>query len=168
VQLEGLRLKRNSALIGSYRRRTKSGSAISEFGPALFLFLIFMLFPVIDVISMGFAYFAACTLNDLQLREAARQPKTQVLSIDGLVQETIPQKWRASNLSILIAPQTNITTAVNYKPGVGAVYLTLNTTVSFRPLLPIPFLNGIPGLGAPLTLTISGSRPLEDPILYAQ
>lgn len=159
-------MKRNSPN-GSHLRR-KSGSAISEFGPALFLFLIFMLFPVIDVIAMGFAYFSACTLNDLQLREAARQPKTQVLSIDGLVQEAIPQKWKASSISILLAPTTNINTLPTYKAGVGAVYLSLATTVSFRPLLPIPFLNGIPGLGAPLTLTITGNRPLEDPRLYAQ
>jgi hypothetical protein len=149
-------------------RRRQAGSAISEFGPALFLFLIFMFFPVIDVISMGFAYSSATTLNDLQLREAARQPKTQVMAMDGLVQEKIPEQWKASTLSFLVAPQSNIQTAVSYRAGVGAVYVTLATTVSFRPLLPIPFLNSIPGLGAPLTLTINGTRPLEDPRMYAQ
>jgi nitrate reductase NapE component len=162
-----MHLKRESAP-NTGNRRSRTGSAISEFGPALFLFIVFMLFPVLDVISMGFAYFSACTLNDLQLREAARQPKTQVLSIDGVIQEKIPQQWRNSTLSLLLAPQTNINTVPIYKAGVGAVYLTLQTTVSFRPLLPIPFLNGIPGLGAPLTLTISGTRPLEDNRLYAQ
>ena len=117
---------------------------------------------------MGFAYSSATTLNDLQLREAARQPKTQVMAMDGLVQEKIPEQWKASTLSFLVVPQSNIQTAVSYRAGVGAVYITLGTTVSFRPLLPIPFLNGIPGLGSPLTLTINGTRPLEDPRMYAQ
>ena len=127
-----------------------------------------MFFPVVDVISMGFAYSAATTLNDLQLREAAREPRTRVLAIDGPVQEQMPHQWRNSGLSFLVVPQSNIQTEVSYRTGVGAIYVTVNTTVSFRPLMPIPFLSGIPGLGAPLTLTMSGTRPLEDPRMVAQ
>ncbi len=149
-------------------KRNQAGSAISEFGPALFIFLVFMFFPVIDVISMGYAYSSICTLNDLQLREAAREPKTQVMAIDGQIQEQIPQQWRASGISFLVAPQSTIQTTVSYRPGIGAVYVTLGTTAVFRPLMQIPFLNGIPGLGSPLTLTISGTRPLEDPRMFAQ
>ena len=56
---------------------------------------------------MGFAYTSATTLNDLQTREAARQPKTQAMAIDGLVQETIPNP---------MAQQRNIHADLTAKP----------------------------------------------------
>ncbi len=117
---------------------------------------------------MGFAYTSTCTLNDLQMREAAREPKTQAMTMDGLVQEQIPQQWLNSGLSFLVASQSNIQTSLNYRIGMGAVYVSVSTTASFRPLLTIPFLNGIPGLGAPVTFTVTSTRPLEDPRMYAQ
>lgn len=146
--------------------RSASGSALSETGPAFFLFFIFMLFPVIDVIAMGASYAGVHTLNDLQLREASRLTKSQVLLVDGAVQSSIPLQWRQTVLAFLTDPNQDIQTSVDYHVGESAVYVSVTTAVTFHPLLTIPFFNAIPGLGAPFTFTVGGSRPLENPQFY--
>jgi len=54
--------------------RNVDGSMLAELGPALFIILFFGVFVVVDLISLGIAYSSCQTLNDLQLREAAKLP----------------------------------------------------------------------------------------------
>lgn len=154
------------------RPRSKKGSALSEFGPAFFLLLTFGLLPLIDVVVIGIDYAAAYYLNEMQLREAQKLPKSVATSEKGPVIEAVPRLWRAGLIGGLTPANTSITTAVGYKPvpwqPVGGAqtlnfwFVTVTTTASFRPLLAIPFLNGIPGLGAPITFTVIGRRPVEN------
>lgn len=152
--------------------RSRKGSALSEFGPAFFLLLTFGLLPLIDVVVMGIDYAAAYYLNEMQLREAQKLPKSVATSEKGPVIEAVPRLWRAGLIGGLTPANTAITTSVGYKPvpwqPVGQAqtldfwFVTVTTTASFRPLLSIPFLNGIPGLGAPITFSIVGRRPVEN------
>ena len=154
------------------RSRSKKGSALSEFGPAFFLLLTFGLLPLIDVVVIGIDYAAAYYLNELQLREAQKLPKSVATSEKGPVMDAVPKLWRAGLIGGLTPANSEIITAVDYKPvpwqPVGESqtldfwFVTVATTASFRPLLTIPFLNGIPGLGAPITFTVSGRRPVEN------
>jgi hypothetical protein len=154
------------------RPRSKKGSALSEFGPAFFLLLTFGLLPVIDVLAMGVDYAAAFYLNELQLREAQKLPKSVATSEKGPVIEAVPRLWRSGLIGGFSAANTQIVTTVGYKPvpwqPVGQSqtldfwFVTVSTTASFRPFLTIPFLNGVPGLGSPITYTVAGRRPVEN------
>ena len=156
----------------SRRLRVRQGAALSEFGPALFLVLIFGLLPVLDAIFIGIDYASARYLNELQLREAQKLPKSNATSGSGTVMLTIPDEWRHGLLGSSANPDQPVITQIDYKPvpwqPVGSNqtidfwFVTISTTVSFRPFLKIPFFNAVPGLGAPITFSVAGRRPVEN------
>ncbi len=147
---------------GGQRRRGVRGSSLAEFAPALFILFFFALFPAIDLASVGVSYCACISLVDLQLREAAKVPRSQAIDPNGAVQSSIPNSWRptimggAANVDIPI-------TQVEYNPGIGNVYVTVTTTFNIHPMLTVPFFPKVPGLGAPFVTTISKSRIMENP-----
>jgi len=143
--------------------RKPRGSAISEMAPALFLLLVVAVFPVLDLIFDGLGYCACVTLNNLQLREAVRVPKSQATDPNGSVQLEIPNNWRASVFGGLAPLMAEPVTEVSYDVVAGNAVATVSTTVQVRPLLVIPFFPNIPGLSAPMPLTITTSRILENP-----
>ena len=143
--------------------RTNNGSALSEFGPALFFLFIFAVFPVMDIIGLCFGYLSCVTMNDLQLREAAKVPKSQATCQSGAVQQAIPQKYMATVMGAFSGLTALPATQVDYKASTSAIYVTVSTTVTVRPFLTIPFFVKVPGLGEPATFTISNSRILENP-----
>lgn len=152
--------------------RSNNGSALSEFGPAVFLLIFFCLIPVIDFIFIGMDYAALRYLNELQLREAQKLPRSLATAEEGSVIASIPANWSKSLLAGLKNPDHAITTKVNYQPvpwqPVGSNqtidfwFVTVETTVQFRPLLNIPLVARVAGLGAPVTFTVSGRRPVEN------
>jgi|SRR5271168_4025548 len=149
--------------------RNKQGVAIAELGPALFLLLIMGIFPMLDLIFAGSAYTACLVLNDLQLREAARLPASQVENAMIL----IAHNWQISGIGqyagILGDPQTQYSYSIVPIPNSSGrqteTYITITTNVTLRPFLPIPFFNSVPALGAPVNYSISGRRLLEMAIL---
>lgn len=143
--------------------RRRRGSALSEAGPALFLLLMFALFPVIDVIYFGVSYYSVVTLNDLQLREASKSAKSMAVSTSGDVIVGIPNKWSNSALGGLARLSQPPKTSVDYKLSEVAVYVTVTTKVSIEPLLKIPFMAKIPGLGAPVEINVARTKVLENP-----
>lgn len=153
-------------------RRARRGATLSEFAPALFLVLMFGLFPVIDGIFIGADYASARYLNELQLREAQKLPRSQVLTEMGPVIKEIPAQWRSSLLGGLANAAQPVVTKVDYLPvpwqpvgsnqTVNFWFVSIATTVSFRPLLTIPLFTGVPGLGSPITFSVSGRRPVEN------
>lgn len=157
-----------SRKFGAKRRRKSKASALSEFGPALFFIFIFAVFPVIDLIALGYGYITSMTLNDLQLREAAKIPKSLATSSKGPVIYTIPQKWLSTVVGAMAGHTDMPATAVDYETANGQVYVDVTTTVTVRPFLTIPFFTKIPGLGEPATFTISTSRMLENPMYALQ
>lgn len=148
--------------------RRPRGSALSEFGPALFFIFIFAVFPVLDIIGLCFGYISCCTMNDLQLREAAKLPKSVATLQTGTVYQDIPQQFMATLMGsfsgLTDLPQTTVT----YTPGQTAVYVNVATTVTVRPFLTIPFFVKVPGLGEPTSFTVSNTRVLENPAFAVQ
>jgi hypothetical protein len=143
--------------------RKQRGSAMSEMAPALFLLLVVAVFPVLDLIFDGLGYCACVTLNNLQLREAVRVPKSQATDPAGTVQLEIPNNWRASALGGLAPLMSDPVTEVTYDVVAGNAMASVSTTLSVRPLMVIPFFPNVPGLSAPMPLTITTSRILENP-----
>lgn len=143
-------------------RRGERGSSLAEFAPALFILFFFALFPAIDLAGVGFSYCACISLIDLQLREAAKVPRSQALDPNGYVQSGVVNSWRTT----IMAGAANIdqpVTQVEYNQGIGNVYVTVTTTFNIHPLLQVPFFAKIPGIGAPFVTTISKQRILENP-----
>jgi hypothetical protein len=145
--------------------RNPHGITLSETGPALFLLLIMGIFPIMDLIFAGSAYTACVLLNNLELREAARLPASQVEN--AMIQ--IAHDWQVSGIGqyagILGEPTTNYAyTVVPIENSSGRqteTYVSVTTNVTLRPFLPIPFFNSVPALGAPVSYSITGRRLLE-------
>jgi hypothetical protein len=77
--LSSNRCKAFSSASGSSQkvfRRTRSqlGGQIAELGPALFLLLIVMFFPLLDLIRLGLAFGAGWYLNQIEARAVAVSP----------------------------------------------------------------------------------------------
>lgn len=156
----GLRVRRRPA------KRRQDGAAISEFGPALFLLFFFAIFPVLDMIVCGYNYCSCVALNDLQLREAAKLPRSVAASAQGPVKLEIPTKWQNTIIGGFSGTTELPETSVTYKTVHGTCFVTVSTTVSINPFLKIPFFVGVPGIGAPLTTTIVNKRVMENPMNY--
>lgn len=154
------------------RARSNYGSSLSEFGPAFFLLLTFGLLPLIDAVFIGIDYASAYYLNEMQLREAQKLPKSAATDPKGPVIQTCVNAWRVTLLGGLVSQDQGVTTYVDYQAvpwqpvggnqTVNFYFVIVSTTCSFRPLLTIPFLNGVPGLGAPATFTVTSRRPVEN------
>jgi len=141
---------------------------MSEFGPALFFIFIFAVFPVVDIIALSFGYMSCASLNDIQLREAAKIPKSVATSLKGPVLLTIPDKWMQTVLGGVSGLAEQPVTKVDYDASTGNMYVIVSTTVKVRPFLTIPFFYKVPGLGEPASFTVSNSRLLENPMYAAQ
>jgi hypothetical protein len=142
--------------------RGDRGAALAEFAPALFILFFFALFPAVDLAGVGFSYCACISLVDLQLREAAKVPRSQAIDPNGYVQSTVVNQWRTT----LMAGAANVdqpVTQIEYNPGIGNIYVTVTTTFNIHPLLQVPFFAKVPGIGAPFVTTISKQRILENP-----
>lgn len=148
------------------RKRGNLGAAISEFGPALFLMFFFAIFPVLDMIVAGYNYCSCVALNDLQLREASKLPRSQADAANGPVKLTIPQRWASSIIGGFSGTSQLPETVVSYSAKHGTCYVTVSTTCEINPFLKIPFFFGVPGIGAPLVTKISNKRVMETPLNY--
>jgi len=157
-----------SGCAGVRRRRSRTGAAIAEFGPALFILFFFALFPAVDLIGVGLSYCSCMSLVDLQLREACKIPRTQALDPKGSVQMGIPNAWRPTVMGGASSVGDYPVTQVEYNPSMGNIYVTVTTTFYIHPLLQIPFFPNVPAIGAPFVTTIAKSRILENPAFAAQ
>ncbi|HEY9715510.1 MAG TPA: hypothetical protein V6C72_18695, partial [Chroococcales cyanobacterium] len=80
--------------------------------------------------------------------------------------------WKQGLIGGLANSEQSVNTQVTYTPvpwqPVGSNqtenfwFVSIATTVSFRPFLSIPFFKAVPGLGSPVTFSVSGRRPVEN------
>lgn len=139
--------------------RSKKGSAISEMPPAMFLLLFFAVFPVISLVFFGVVFASCVALNNIELREASRTPRTQMTSVLNNLQNNWQNNGLGKLAGIAKTPQSKIMyTTIGTDPYVG-----VSTTFTVKPILVIPFFDKIPGLGAPWTFSIYNQRVLENP-----
>ncbi len=140
-----------------YGFRTKVGSSISEFAPALFLLFFFAVFPMINLIFLGLIFSSCVTLNNAELSEAAKTPNSQLASIFSNMQSN----WQSTGIGRLTNGATSPQSEISYSNiGIDA-YVTVATTFTVKPFFTVPFFNTVPGLGAPWSFTVSGKKVLE-------
>jgi hypothetical protein len=150
------------------RRRSSFGGTLAETGPAIFILLLMLFFPLLDLVAMGAACMSCVTLNDLQLREAALLPKTEAQAEGGAVKKRIVDDWKSKGIGVFVGLEQPVNTSVNYVTGTKDskerqdMLVRVQTRVRIRPFLTIPFFPGIPGLGAPMDFQITTERLVEN------
>lgn len=150
--------------------RSKRGNAIAEAGPALFFLIIFMFYPMLDLLGLGLAFYSGFMLNTWQTREAALLTANEAQAADGHIRKRLPEYWRKSGLGNLANVGEDIETEVIYEDGVADAVLKadkvirVTTTLQYRPWLTVPFFD-MPGLGKPFSITFSNRGHVEDPDL---
>ena len=163
-------MKRTVSKLKSNRNCT--ASALVEFGPALFAFLITLLFPIIDLLAIATVYSIGSAMNDEQLREAALSKRSQAEDVQGSVKYGIPTAWRKSGLGRYAKIDSDIETTIFYTAGPDDEYgnaqkfIRVGTSFSVKPFISVPFPTAVPGLNADLTLRFAATRLLEYPPNY--
>jgi hypothetical protein len=153
------------------RKRSCTGSAMSEFGPAIWVLLIFFFLPLIDVMCVGVSYAMCIVLNSNQVHEAALLRASASQLANSTVKEGIPNEWlngMGKFVKIVGKPDTQITySAGQQETGADQItdqIVTVSTTVVCSPFLPIPLpLVNCPGLNGPMTFQITSQRQMENP-----
>lgn len=191
VPLEGQSLAISIRLTNSkYRKRSKRGS-LAEFGPVMFVFLFFALFPMIDLMAVALGA-ATIALAGRQGASAAASTSDYQTAIDSMYLEVLGMtnsgfgkfvnlkavsgyKICGANLWVV---RTNFTNnQVEYSgpnaPPSGPInqsmfvyeYLTV-CTFQVGPLCnlgSVPFIGSVPGLGPPFTIKYCGTAAVEYP-----
>ena len=160
----GERLKRKGAKI-----RRANGETIAEFGPALWILLICIFFPLVDLLAMCLSYGFCVVLNTNQVKEAALLTNSTANSSADIVKKGIPDEW-ANGMGRFVKMAEPVDTQVAYRTGEMGSDKTqdkivgVRTTVKCNPFLPVPvpFLT-CPGLNAPMVFQITSERPMENP-----
>ncbi len=142
-------------------KRQNNGSAITETAPAIFILFIMILFPLIDLMYMGFAYSIIWYLNHLEVRELAlrvpaetnqalNEVDTQFLGVGmakfvGLtpaqIQHPLPNKAVRSG-----TPEN----------------VTLTTRATVQPFLSLPFIMPVAGINQAVIFTVTSNRLQEE------
>lgn len=164
-------------------QRKRKGSAITEFGPAVFIFLILIFFPLMDLLGVAAVYCCGWYANFLTTRELAVRTAADgglaggspakntdsAATSGGIVATEINTEFVKSGICSFIGINasnlaTKLTHSVVYsgaKDGGTPPQVTCTSSITASPFLPIPFFNGVPGLGSDVTFTIQAQRPRE-------
>lgn len=171
VKLKRLSPKGSGKKLSRLRGRNCYAATMAEFGPALFVLLILFFFPVLDLVSICFAYGVVKLLNYNQVHEASLVSSAKAQDPKGMVKKGIPDQWHQGGLGKFVNAAGRPNTDVSYRNGVGGgegtttgKFVIVKTTVVCNPLVFVPFpIAKIPGLNTPVPLVVVSERPMEDP-----
>lgn len=147
--------------MSKYRRQR--GAAIAETGPAIFLLLIIIFFPMLDLLEMGAGYVFSSIYHDYMIRELAiRTPQE---GGNTAAMQKINTEFRASGFFSFLKMQDGDMRVdeVKYLPTIANPdQIQVSTTVRVRPFITVPFFDGVPGLGAPVDFKLASVKPQEE------
>lgn len=161
-------------------QRKSKGSAITEFGPALFLFLIVIFFPLMDILGMAAVYCCGWYSNFITTRElavrtaadgglgtpppakdAGRSATTTGGTVANEVNTEFLKTGIASFVGVTAAGLTHAVTYIGPTSAGDPPQVECRTTVRSKPFLTIPFIPNVPGLSADIDFTMAATRPRE-------
>jgi hypothetical protein len=134
--------------------RRRRGNAIAETGPALFMFLIIIFFPLLDVMGIAAQFACGWYHNHLMLQELSVRHNDQ----GGTVHNEIMAQFGATGLS-KFAGITDINDAITYSPKDNTgkpEFVTCVSTISGKPFIALPFIGF-----TKTSFTISGEATRE-------
>jgi hypothetical protein len=117
--------------------RRRRGSAIAETGPALFMFLIIIFFPLLDVMGLAVQFGCGWYHNHLMLQELPVRLKVDA----GNVHNEVFARFGASGIC-KFAGITSITDTTAYdSPTDGQPWtVRCTSTINGKPFIALPFL----------------------------
>ena len=142
-------------------QRKRKGSAITEFGPSLFIFLIAIFFPLMDVIGMAAVYCSGWYCNFLVTRELAVRRQQDEAAVYNEVNTEFMNTGLAQFVGVRSA--ADLAHSATYFPAAGGTpaQVTCTSRVTGKPFLTIPFIPAVPGLSAPVIFRMMSTRPRE-------
>ncbi len=142
-------------------QRRRRGNAITETGPALYIFFIVIFFPMLDVLGIALQYGCGWYVNHLCTRELAVRRQAEENTVKTEVNTDFTGQGMAKFLNLTPA---KITHTVTYNaPGAGQPQtVTCDTTVQATPFISVPWPYAVPGLNADMPLTFHSERPREE------
>jgi len=153
-------------------RCNQLGAATAEIGPALFILLVMVLPPTLDLAGLAFSYGAGWYLNYLQAREAAVSAEVRQGAIVNNAEITsaladVQASWRGTSLCRFTAAEGvsehfQLVGAGKSGSSNGVRYIEVVTAMQVKPFITVPFFKKVPGLGAPVLFSFTGVRPVED------
>ncbi len=153
-------------------RGNQVGNATAEIGPALFILLVMVLPPMLDLAGLAFAYGAGWYLNFLQAREAAvsaevRQGKIVNGAEIASALEAVRASWSGTSLCRFteaegVSERFQLVGAGGSGSGNAVRYIEVVTAMQVKPFVTVPFFKNVPGLGAPVGFSFTGIRLVED------
>jgi hypothetical protein len=163
----------------SLKSRKSRGSSLVEFAPALYILLLVIFFPMLDLLGIVLSY-ADCqylhfTLvrqagleNILSMNTATTPAQLQVsyafaTDPNGVFRSLVVNWYNGiGHYTTRSLADITVTPSVDLTQGTPILkYVTITTTVVCNPLLPIPFPYSVPGFNAPETFTLTGSSIIE-------
>ena len=169
------------------KQRPSTGSAIAEFGPALFVIFILLVFPLIDLIGLTATYADCLYLNALLLRQASTEKvvvmdPSQTPPVVSLNQNAADIQKLQTDLTLVVTQWSNgfgkfastganptFTTSVNLSEGTvpqsvsspPTEYIHVLLTCQCNPVVSVPLPLSVPGLNAPITFSFNERSMLE-------
>lgn len=153
------------------RQRRKKGSAIAEFGPALFLFIIVIFFPMLDMLGLLASYCMGYYCNFMACRELTVRKKHEAGDVFTDVNAALFQSGIVQFLGMKTHDDSNaggpgsadLAHKADYIDGANGMQPMVQCTTYVRatPFLSIPWWGNCPGLNAPMDFVIVSQRPRE-------
>jgi hypothetical protein len=145
------------------RRRRASGSAIMETGPALYVFLLLILFPMMDLLFIGVDYCGSWYLNHMITRELALRKRPEwpavITEVGG---PSSPFRNGGVGSFMHVISDTHTPTAIGNVGDNERLRVRCTSAVTCAPFLQLPIPGSIPGLSGPATFTFTSERPREN------
>jgi hypothetical protein len=117
--------------------RSRKGSAIAETGPALFMFMIIIFFPLLDVMGMAAQYACCWYHNHMMMEELSVRKNDQA----GAVHAEVEARFDHSGLSKFAnVDSINDTTSYVDAAAGNPATVTCTSTLNGRPYIALPFL----------------------------
>jgi hypothetical protein len=175
-----------------YRKvRTARGSALTEFGPALFIFFFFALFPLLNFIGMAIGFATVqMVAQQAATAAAASSSYTQALAAMTATENNLMNTgfakfakiqpvggYSGSGCDLYVAqtdvisqaitslgPNTPAPSPIDPKKYIYEYQVKVNFQIlPFVNMSGVPFIGSVPGLGAPASVQYAGSRAVEYP-----
>lgn len=142
------------------RRRRTSGSAIMETGPALYVFLLLIFFPMVDLLFMGVDFCGSWYMNHLVVRELALRKKSEWPN--AISQVVTPFTNAGVGQFMHITGSSHVPVNIGQPTDGERMKVQCDSTVTCAPFLQLPIPGSIPGLSGPVTFRFSSERPREN------
>ncbi|MBX9685615.1 MAG: hypothetical protein K2X27_02870 [Candidatus Obscuribacterales bacterium] len=151
-------------------KRSATGSAITETGPALFLLIVLIFFPMLDLISLGAGYIMSGIYHDYMIRELALSAPpgsgadSSIQSKDKAIQKINKDFETSSFFNFLrMSPGDASVVSVQYLPDdTNPTTVQCKTRCVIQPFISIPWWTNLPGLNAPINFEMETQRPQEE------